>query len=195
MAVPDGSQGRIGDCLMEETSKHRRVHRNIVLVEIVCLVIAGFFVLCSATNMVGIAHAATSCNVKSYGATGNGTTKDTTAIQNAINACAGGGTVVFPSGTYLTAPLFLKSNITLNVESGATILGSETTSDYTVQSGEVVATSILALLNSDNASNITIEGGGVINGQGQPWWASGAAASSRPRLIELANGSNFTIED
>lgn len=45
-------------------------------------------------------------NVKSYGATGNGTTDDTTAIQNAINAChtAGGGVVYFPAGTYLVTP-------------------------------------------------------------------------------------------
>jgi polygalacturonase len=191
--VPDGSQGRFGYCLMEETGKNHRVHRGIVLVEIVCLVIVGLFVLGSGTNIVGIAHAATSCDVKSYGATGNGTTKDTTAIQNAINACTGGGTVVFPSGTYLTAPIFLKSNITLNVESGATILGSQTTSDYTVKSGETVATPILALINSDGASNITITGSGVINGQGSSWWAKGSAASSRPRLIEIANGNTINV--
>src|SRR5207253_3015409 len=122
-------------------------------------------------------------------ATGNGTTKDTTAIQKAIDACTGGGTVVFTKGAYLTAPLFLKSNITLNVESGATLLGSETTSDYTVQSGEKVATPILALINADGASNITITGSGVINGQGSSWWSSGSVAGSRPRLIEIANGS------
>jgi hypothetical protein len=42
-------------------------------------------------------------NVKDYGATGDGTTNDATAIQNAINAAntAGGGTVLFPGGTYV----------------------------------------------------------------------------------------------
>ncbi len=140
-------------------------------------------------------HAASTCNVTSYGATGNGSTKDTTALQNAINACAGGGTVVFPRGTYLTAPLFLKSSVTLDVESGATILGSTTTSDYKVLSGETVDTSTLALINSDGVSNITIDGGGVINGQGSVWWSSGKAASSRPRLIELAKGNGITVSN
>lgn len=157
---------------------------------LVCLLsLAGFHFLSQT------AHAATTCNVLTYGATGNGSTKDTTAIQKAINGCAGGGTVQFPAGRYLTAPLFLTSSVILDVESGATILGSTTTSDYTVQSGQRVATSTLSLINSDGVSNITIDGGGVIDGQGSGWWASGLAASSRPRLIELANGNGMTISN
>jgi polygalacturonase len=178
---------------MDEVRTTRYKINLFVLSSLLCVALAVLFAAGGLLTRTTAAHAATTCNVKSYGATGNGTTKDTTAIQNAINACAGGGTVDFPGGTYLTAPLFLKSNLTLDIESGATILGSETTSDYTVKSGETVATSILALINSDNVSNITIDGGGVINGQGSPWWASGASTSNRPRLIELANGSNFTI--
>src|SRR5437899_2897007 len=124
---------------MEKKSKQLRLNGSIALLGIICVVIAGFFALRTGSNTVGAAHAAAdTCDVKSYGATGNGTTKDTAAIQKAINACTGGGTVVFTNGTYLTAPLFLKSNITLNVESGATILGSQTTSDYKVTSGEKV---------------------------------------------------------
>jgi hypothetical protein len=56
-------------------------------------------------------------NVKAYGAMGDGSTDDTTAIQNALNACnsAGGGVVYFPKGTYLvsTASLSLYSNTTM----------------------------------------------------------------------------------
>lgn len=54
-------------------------------------------------------------NVKKYGATGNGTTVDTVAIQNAINAASavGGGTVFFPDGTYLTDTLTMYSNVTI----------------------------------------------------------------------------------
>lgn len=143
----------------------------------------------------GNVHAASTCNVVSYGATGNGSTKDTVAIQNAISACAGGGTVDFPGGNYLTAPLFLTSSVTLDIQSGATILGSTTTSDYKVQSGEKVATSTLALINSDGVSNITIDGGGVINGQGSGWWSSGLSADNRPRLIEIANGNGITVSN
>jgi len=174
--------------------------RYLIVSATLVVLLAGLLALGGFASRAGTAHAASTCNVTSYGATGNGSTKDTTAIQKAITACAGGGTVVFPGGKYLTAPLFLKSSVTLDVESGATILGSTTTSDYTVLSGETVATSTLALINSDGVSNITIDGGGIINGQGSGWWSSGKAASSRPRLIEIAKGnginvSNITLEN
>ena len=182
---------------MKKTAMKRHPGRSSVLLGIVvCIAIISFFVVHATINVAGGARAASTCNVKTYGATGNGSTKDSTAIQNAINACGGGGTVDFPAGKYLTAPLFLlKNNITLNVESGATILGSTTTSDYVVKSGEKVDTTTLALINSDGVSGITITGGGVINGQGASWWATGSAAGNRPRLIEIAYGSNITVSN
>ncbi|MFD2162128.1 glycoside hydrolase family 28 protein [Paradesertivirga mongoliensis] len=65
-------------------------------------------------------------DVKAYGATGNGTTVDSDAINKAINAAAsaGGGTVIFPAGTYLSYSIRLKSNITLYLEQGSTILAA-----------------------------------------------------------------------
>lgn len=53
-------------------------------------------------------------NVKDYGATGNGTTDDTAAIQTAINACAEGRVVFFPPGVYMiSSPLYIYRNQTL----------------------------------------------------------------------------------
>ncbi|KAB2352641.1 glycosyl hydrolase family 28 protein [Actinomadura rudentiformis] len=66
-------------------------------------------------------------NVRSYGATGNGSTNDTGAINRAIDAAsaAGGGVVRFPAGTYRSAnSIHMKSNITIQLDSGSTILGS-----------------------------------------------------------------------
>lgn len=147
-------------------------------------------------NAITIPNAALTCNVKTYGATGNGTTKDTIAIQKAIDACGGGGTVIFPSGKYLTGPLLLlKNNITLNVTKGATILGSETASDYISPSSQKLATPTLALINSYHINNITITGGGIIDGQGASWWKSVKSTSKRPRLIELAYANNIRINN
>ena len=68
-------------------------------------------------------------NVKKYGAKGNGRKMDSPAIQKAIDAChkAGGGTVIVPAGTYLSATIVLKDNVTLRLEKDALILG---TTDY-----------------------------------------------------------------
>ncbi len=65
-------------------------------------------------------------NVKVYGATGNGITLDTPAINIAIESASvsGGGTVHFPAGTYLCYSIRLKSNVALFLEPGAIILAA-----------------------------------------------------------------------
>ena len=65
-------------------------------------------------------------NVRDFGATADGTQKDTAAIARTIAACvqAGGGVVEFPAGRYLTGTIKLQSNVTLYVGPGATVLGS-----------------------------------------------------------------------
>ena len=78
------------------------------------------------------AWAGTGFNVRDHGARGDGKEKDTAAVQKAIEACVekGGGTVLFPAGTYLCGSIHLRSNVTLRLEAGATILGSKDGSDY-----------------------------------------------------------------
>jgi polygalacturonase len=65
-------------------------------------------------------------NVKSFGATGDGQTLDTDAVNAAISAANshGGGTVHFPAGTYLCYSIHLKSNTTLYLDQGSTILAA-----------------------------------------------------------------------
>src|ERR1035437_6554792 len=72
------------------------------------------------------------CNPRAFGAKGDGVAKDTAAIQAAIDACEkqGGGTVQLTAGTYLSAPIVLKSNIALQLDKGATLLGSADHGDY-----------------------------------------------------------------
>jgi parallel beta-helix repeat protein len=70
-------------------------------------------------------------NVKNFGAVGNGKAFDTRAVNLAIERAAsvGGGTVYFPAGTYLCFSIHLKSNITIHLEQGATILAAEAPAD------------------------------------------------------------------
>jgi len=90
------------------------------------LIILLFIGLIAASSAAIAAH-----DVKAFGATGNGTTLDTDAINKAIEAAAkaGGGTVNFPAGTYLSYSIRLKSNITLYLEQGATILAASPEGD------------------------------------------------------------------
>src|SRR5947208_4048013 len=66
-------------------------------------------------------------NVRDYGATGDGKSLDSAAIQKTLDACgdAGGGTVLLPSGTYLSRPLVLRTKTTLLVEKGATLRATD----------------------------------------------------------------------
>ena len=75
--------------------------------------------------------AAADFDVKSYGATGDGKTLDTVAINKAIDAAAaaGGGTVEFPAGNYLSISIHLKSHVALHLGMGATIVAAEPPAD------------------------------------------------------------------
>jgi polygalacturonase len=112
------------------------------------------------------------CDVKKYGAKGDGTTKDTAAVQKAVDDCTagkGGGTVEVPEGTFVIAPISLKSNMTLHLAKGATLLGSPDIPDYPKATFARHPT-VMPLLGSVNQENITINGEGVIDGNGHVWW-------------------------
>ena len=66
-------------------------------------------------------------NVRSYGATGDGKTVDTPAINQAIEAVAasGGGMLFFPAGTYVCFTVHLRSNVDLYLAAGCTILAAD----------------------------------------------------------------------
>src|ERR1700744_6434021 len=66
-------------------------------------------------------------NVKIFGATGNGQTSDTKAINTAIDSAAnaGGGRVYFPAGNYLSGSIHLRSSISLYLEQGATLIATD----------------------------------------------------------------------
>ena len=144
-------------------------------------------------------------NVRDYGASGGGISKDTAAIHKAIDACVktGGGTILFPPGKYLTGAINLKSNMTLHVEAGATILASEDPADYPLRAGVWGDSSrgISSLIYGENLVNVAITGRGTIDGQGEIWWERQRLRNPRPgrdpkpvRLKEPAEAEVKKIE-
>jgi polygalacturonase len=70
-------------------------------------------------------------NVRDHGATGDGRTLDTRAIQAAINAAGqSGGTVFFPPGEYLSGSLHLRSHITLRLGAGSVLIASKEEGEF-----------------------------------------------------------------
>jgi polygalacturonase len=137
------------------------------------------------------------CDVSAYGATGDGVTKDTAAIQKAIDACsaAGGGSVVLARAPmYVSGPLTLRSNINLSIAAGTTLAGSEDHDDYPPNQ-ELGRASRTSLLTSDNAHDITISGGGTIDGRGHSWWPDRSPANKRPHLIVFRHSKRILMEN
>ena len=121
------------------------------------------------------------CDVRGFGAKGDGTHNDTAAIQRAIEACAaqGGGNVLFPKGTYLSGSIRLESNITLLLEQGADLLGSSDVGLYTPvgRSAENRTTSLIWAI---GVRNIGITGPGLIDGNGRAFMSTQEPHSGLP---------------
>lgn len=147
------------------------------------------------------------CSVSDFGVIGNGMTYDTGAIQATIDYCAerGGGVVRIPPGRYLTGTVHLRSNITLWVDEGATLVGGTQQADFPDESWRWYT--ILA----EDAENVELTGGGVVAGQGLAfvvefkeeknimvsWNVTGDCRGDecRPRLVGFRNCKNVHVRN
>ncbi len=165
-----------------------------------------YYVRAYATNSLGTGYG----NVKEIdipstlkGAFADGVHKDTDVIQAAIDSCtnAGVGTVHLENGVYLIAPFELKSNVTLMVDSTASIIASQDMYDFYPEdfdtTGGNTPSSYRPLITSSYADNITISGNGIIDGRGEPWWQAfrSGVITRRPRLIQLNHGRHIRLKD
>lgn len=150
-------------------------------------------------------------DVRNYGAAGDSVTKDTRPIQKAIDACglAGGGVVRLPPGTYLSGTVYLRDQVCLELMPGATLLGSRDAADYNADDfcpqnrvfpGEKASGAHLVA--GVELKNVSIRGGGRIDGNGMAFFA---IPSERPdrfvipgwrpgQMIFLCECDNVRIE-
>jgi len=160
----------------------------------------------SATNTFGFNTVQTNSlwrDVDNYGAVGDGVTMNTAAIQAAISACPLNGVVWLHNGTFLSGTIFLTNNLTLYIDPTATLLGSGSTNNYPIldppaNNGQQVNCD-MALVYAQSCTNITVTGGGTINGNGRNYFTSGVEAT-RPisiwtALCNQVNLQNINIVD
>ena len=137
-------------------------------------------------------------DVKKFGARSDGLTLETRALQKAIDTCAknGGGTVIFPPGRYLTGTLFLKSQVSLELDSGAILLGSPRLEDYPPTTSSIRSYTDnyteRSLIFGEHLQDVTLLGRGVIDGQGA---AFKGRYKVRPYLLRLIDCRNVLVRD
>lgn len=142
-------------------------------------------------------------NVRDFGAKGDGATLDTNAIQSAVDAAFQnqGGIVLIPAGSFLISPIELKSNVTLRISADGKLLGATDPKLYQpangipLQGDHTMGDGNTGLIYAANANNVTVEGSGTIDGQGQQLRANGLNGNHRCHLALFYRCTNLRIRD
>lgn len=143
-------------------------------------------------------------DVTQLGAVGDDNIVNTLIIQQAIDRCSqmkGGGVVYFNGGIFRTGTLELKDNVTLYIEKGSIIRGTAEMADYPQKKSKLPSfrsNEHYQLLFAEGRKNITITGGGIIDGYsvGEGWPFKGKGnEDERPRLIRMVSCENVKVNN
>lgn len=153
-------------------------------------------------------------NVREFGAKGDNVNDDTLFIQCAINACPKGGRVWIPAGDYRITTLFLKSDLILDLDRGATLYASTDRTKFPILPGFITSYDEMeqynlgtwegnpldcfsGIITGINVSNVLITGQGTIDGcaSHDNWWKDpkNRTIAFRPRLVFLNHCENVTL--
>ncbi|XP_011011880.1 PREDICTED: probable polygalacturonase isoform X1 [Populus euphratica] len=153
-----------------------------------------------------------SVSILEFGAVGDGKTLNTLAFQNAIFYLKsftdkGGAQLYVPPGKWLTGSFSLTSHLTLFVEKGAIILGSQDPSHWNLvdplpsygRGIELPGKRYQSLINGDMLHDVVVTGdNGTIDGQGSVWWdwfESHSLNYSRPHLVEFTSSDYVVVSN
>ena len=150
-------------------------------------------------------------DIRAFGAKGDGVTLDTAALQAAIDACHHdqGGTVLVPAGVFVIGTTELKSNVTLHIAAQGKLLGIADVKQYfaaakiLLEGDSTLADGNVALLFAVGAENVTVEGPGMIDGQGVQFRSpgdgkpvpAGITSLNRPYHLLFYRCKNLRVRD
>ena len=127
---------------------------------------------------------------------------DTAALARSVidsRAKGAGWHLVRLTAEPVSAPLTLRSHVTLALDAGATLLCLPDMADYPIRVADAPWRRV-SLLHADHVTDISITGAGTIDGNGKVWWDAKAAApkgtpeNQRPLLIDLTNSQQILID-
>ncbi|MFY0607680.1 MAG: glycoside hydrolase family 28 protein [Cyclobacteriaceae bacterium] len=137
-------------------------------------------------------------NVSSFGAVNDGKTVNTKAIQKAIDSCSasgGGRVMVDGGGFFVIGTIYLKSQVTLFIDNGTTLLGSPKIEDYTTDTHGIMYRRERhmdrCLIYAENVESIAIDGYGTIDGNGAP----SNFDRERPMLLRFKDSNKIHINN
>ncbi|MBN2164184.1 MAG: carbohydrate-binding protein [Pontiellaceae bacterium] len=148
--------------------------------------------------------------ITDYGANGNGVADNTRAIQKAIDACTSGGTVVVPPGVFMSGHIKLKSDMTLWLSEGAVLKAIQDNDKYPPTLPKTGNANVskpdtwggggwelrLAFIWADNTENLTIRGGGTIDGNGAcEIWNHRKDEIVRPMPLYITRSRNVVVRN
>ena len=144
-------------------------------------------------SSISLPLCAATFNVRDFGATGDGHTLDTAAIQKAVDTAStnGGGIVLVPAGHYLTDPFTLASGIDFHLDANAVILIDNDMTRYPVARNRYQDA-----ITATGAHDLGISGDGIIDGQGEVWWQAfrdNPNMTHRPFMIKFLNCTNLNV--
>ena len=140
-------------------------------------------------------------NVRDHRVNGQNVDSDTRRIQSLIDSVSGtgGGTIYFPAGRYVLRTIVLKSHITLLLDRGTTLLASTDMTEYQPAYGSFKDSGGrkfgAALFFAHKAENISIEGNGIIDGQGFQEFYPVDQGIARPSLIRFIKCNQVKVRD
>jgi polygalacturonase len=126
-------------------------------------------------QIYGVKMKSEAFNIMDYHALPDGITDNASSIKMAIDDCSakGGGTVLIPSGKFLSGPIRLKSNINLFLNPGAVLSFIDDPDAYDVVETRWEGTECFGLepmISGNRIENVSVSGYGTIDGMGKKWW-------------------------